>query len=214
MTRTDDAERWYPHGTWDWLYGPGYWWFWPDSKWYPSWSAWGCLRPAPSWASSHDGPPETVLDATVPIGPDGTLKITIDTAETKALHGNRDHRYDITAEVVDQSRRTIVGSGQVLVARKPFRVFTWTDRGYYRVGDPIKATFQAQNFDQKPVKGKGAVTLYRVTDAGVAQPTETVAQTWNVSTDDRGQAELEVKASEAGQYRLSYRVTDASESDN
>ena len=84
-------------------------------------------------------PPEVVLDATVPIGPDGTVKIAIDTALAKSLHGNSDHRYDITAEVVDQSRRTIVGSGQVLVARKPFQVFAWTDRGYYQAGDAIRA---------------------------------------------------------------------------
>ena len=35
----------------------------------------------------------------------------------------------------DESRRTIVGTGKVLVARKPFKVFAWVDRGYYRVGD-------------------------------------------------------------------------------
>ncbi len=79
-----------------------------------------------------------MLDATVPIGPDGTVKIAIDTALAKTLHGNSDHRYEITAEVVDQSRRTIVGSGEVLVARKPFQVFAWTDRGYYQAGDAIQ----------------------------------------------------------------------------
>jgi uncharacterized protein YfaS (alpha-2-macroglobulin family) len=209
VTRTSHTERWYPYGIWDWLYGPGYWWFWPDYTWYPGWNAWGCLRPAPFWASASHEPPEVVLDATVPIGSDGTLKIAIDTALAKTLHGNFDHRYDITAEVVDQSRRTIVGSGHVLVARKPFQVFGWADRGYYQVGDMIRATFQAHTLDQKPVKGKGIVTLYRVTYAADAKPTETVAQTWNVDTDDHGQANLDVKASQAGQYRLSYKLTDA-----
>ena len=52
----------------------------------------------------------------------------------KAIHPDQDHSYEITAEVVDESRRTIVGTGKVLVARKPFKVFAWVDRGYYRVG--------------------------------------------------------------------------------
>ena len=62
-------------------------------------------------------------------------------------HPDQDHRYSIQAEVVDQSRRTIVGSGEVLVAREPFHVFAWVDRGYYRVGDTINASFAARRLD-------------------------------------------------------------------
>ena len=65
-------------------------------------------------------------------------------------------QYEITAEVVDESRRTIVGTGNVLVARKPFKVFAWVDRGYYRAGDAIEASFHAQTLDRKPVEGKGS----------------------------------------------------------
>ena len=43
--------------------------------------------------------------------------------------------------MVDQSRRTIVGTGKVLVARKPFKVYAWVDRGYYRTGDIVKAGY-------------------------------------------------------------------------
>ncbi len=56
----------------------------------------------------------------VPIRPDGTLPVEIDTALAKAAHPDQDQRYEITAEITDQSRRTIVGTGTVLVARKPF----------------------------------------------------------------------------------------------
>ena len=77
-------------------------------------------------------PPEVVLENEVEIGPDGTVEIEIDTAIAKAIHGDIDHKYSITAEVRDESRRTIVGSGSVLVARKPFKVNVWLDRGHYR----------------------------------------------------------------------------------
>ena len=71
---------------------------------------------------------------------DGTVKVEIDTAPAKAAHGDTDHRYEITAEVTDQSRRTIVGTGTVMAARKPFKVYTWVDHGHYRVGDAIEAS--------------------------------------------------------------------------
>ena len=131
--------RWYPPAPWDWLYGPGYWWFAYDYAWYPGWREWGCLRPAPSGgAGSRPQPPEIVAEREVPIGPDGTRRRSRSTRRSpRPSHPDQDHRYAIQAEVVDQSRRTIVGSGEVLVARKPFRVFAWVDRGYYRVGDTI-----------------------------------------------------------------------------
>ena len=57
----------------------------------------------------------------MPIRPDGTLPVEFDTALAKAAHPDHDHRYEITAEITDQSRRTIVGTGTVLVARKSLR---------------------------------------------------------------------------------------------
>ncbi len=80
-----------------------------------------------------------MAEAELPIRPDGTLPVEIDTALAKAAHPDQDHRYEITAEITDQSRRTIVGTGTVLVARKPFAVYTWVDRGHYRAGDTIEA---------------------------------------------------------------------------
>ena len=104
-----------------------------------------------------------VAEAEVPIGPDGKLTIEIDTAVAQAMHGDTDHKYTITAEVRDSSRRTIVGEGQVLVSRKPFRVFAWVDRGYYRVGDVIQSHVKAQTLDGTPVEGSGAVSYTHLT---------------------------------------------------
>ena len=46
----------------------------------------------------------------VELNADGTVDVAIDTAIAKEVHGDMDHRYEITAEVRDQSRRTIVGT--------------------------------------------------------------------------------------------------------
>ena len=72
------------------------------------------------------------------LGPTARIAVEIDTALAKIIHPDQDHQYEITAEVIDASRRTVVGSGRVLVARKPFQAFVWVDRGYYHVDDVIK----------------------------------------------------------------------------
>lgn len=208
VLRTTHTTEWYPHGAWDWLYGPGYWWFAPDYAWYPGFGDWGCCRPALWWMPRPSAPPEVVLDGEAPIGPDGVLKIAIDTLPAKELHGNRDHKYSITAEVVDASRRTIVGTGAVLATRKPFEVFAWVDRGHYRTGQTVKAHFRAQTADGKPIEGKGALTLYRITYEN-AQPIETKVESWKLDTDAQGTAKQQLEAAKPGQYRLAYKVTDA-----
>src|SRR4029079_3438252 len=125
------------------------------------------------------------------------------------LHGDSDHKYTIMAEVRDQSRRTIVGTGQVLVARKPFKIFAWLDRGYYRTGDVVEASFLAQTLDHKPVPGKGTLKLLKITYDAKQQPVETPVQTWNLDPDAEGMAQQKLQAAAPGQYRLSYTLTDA-----
>ena len=209
VLRYNYSANWYPAGQWDWFYAPGYWWFASDYTWYPGWNRWGCCRPSPWWWGAPQQAPEVVMENELPIGADGTLKIEFDTAMAKAVHGDTDHKYELSAEVTDQSRRTITGSGTVMVARNPFKVYVWVDRGHYRIGDAIEASFSAQTLDNKPVKGKGGLKLFKITYDKDSKPVETLAQEWaEVDTDDQGKARMQIKASEAGQFRLSYKVTD------
>ncbi len=209
VTRTDHNARWYPSGIWDWFYGPGYWWFAYDYPWYPGWHKWGCRAPIPWWWHQRSTPPEVVMQKETFINPDGTVDVTIDSSIARELHGDTDHRYQITAEVVDESRRTIVGTGQVLVARAPFKVYAWLDRGHYNAGDTINASFSAQTIANKPVQGKGVVKLMKVSYAKDGKPIEKPVKTVNLDTDEEGRATLKLEAAEGGQYRLSYTVTDA-----
>ncbi|MFV1966909.1 MAG: MG2 domain-containing protein, partial [Pirellulaceae bacterium] len=212
ILRSDHSQDWYPIAPWDWFYGPGYWWFGYDTPWYPGWRNWaGCFRPIGWWWPQRHDPPEVVAEREVEIGEDGIVEVEIDTALAKELHGDTDHEYSITAEVRDQSRRTIVGQGKVLVARKPFKVFTWLDRGYYRVGETIRANFLAQTLDNKPVPGSGVLTLYKISYDEKNEPVETPMQRWPLHTGDDGKAQLPLQASSKGQYRLSFKVTDVSE---
>ncbi len=206
--RTEHDGRWYPTFNWDWFYGPGYWWYGYDYSWYPGWSRWGCERPVWSWwQNGSRQQPEVVADGEVKIAADGTVRIEIDTELAKLIHGDTDHRYTISAEVRDQSRRTIVGQGDVLVARRPFKVYAWTDRGHYRVGDTVRAGFKVQTLASKPVQGKGLLRLHRITYRDNA-PQETEVSHWKLDPDAEGRADIQIQASRSGQYRLSLTVTD------
>ncbi len=210
VTRTAHDARWYPAAHWDWFYEPGYWWFACDYTWYPGWRDWGCRRPFHAWWGGWSREqPEVVLDGDGSIQPDGTFSIDIDTAVAKAAYSDQDHKYEITAEVTDASRRTIVGTGSVLVARKPFKVYAWVDRGHYSAGDTIRANFCAQTLDNKPVQGKGSLRLLKISYDKDQKPLENEVQHWNLDPKEDGTAEVQIKAAQPGQYRLSYTVTDA-----
>ena len=208
VERTKKDSRWYPIARWDWLYSPGYWWFAPDYQWYPGFNRWGCMAPIRPWWNWSPDPPEVVVEGDAEIGEDGTFLVDIDTAAALASHSDSDHSYAITAEVVDKSRRTIIGNGSVLVARDPFKVFTWTDRGHYQTGDTVNVGFQARTPDDKPVKGSGKATLFSVKYEG-DKPIEQEVQSWDVATNDDGSGTLKMTVPDAGQFRISVKVSDS-----
>ena len=85
--------RWYPAGRWDWLYGPGYWWFAYDYAWYPGWRDWGCLRPiALVVAGGQRSRPRSSPSAKCRSAPTARSKVEIDTRRAKALHADQDHQ--------------------------------------------------------------------------------------------------------------------------
>ncbi|MFO0958462.1 MAG: MG2 domain-containing protein [Isosphaeraceae bacterium] len=207
VTRTASDGRWYPPGRWDWLYGAGYNWLGQDRVWYPGFLYWGCFGPRPPWNIRPMAPPEVVAEAEVPIGPDGIVKVSIDSALAKALHGDQDHRYQITAEVTDQSRRTIVGQGGVLAARRPLQVVVWLNRGHLQAGDTAEAHASIRSADGQPVAGTGVLRLLKVSYDAQGKPSEKPVESWESKVED-GQISQKFLAADAGQYRLSLEFSD------
>ena len=212
VLRSRHAAEWYPSDPWDWLYGRGYWWFGYEYAWLPGWREWGITAPQPRWLHEYPVPPEVVHENEAPIGADGTVAVEIDTRAAKELFGDTDQRYEITAEVTDQSRRTIVGRGEVLAARKPFQVYAWLERGFLEAGDAFLAHFSARTLDGKGVQGKGSLRLLSLTYDEKQEPIEHLEQEWSLDTDADGAAQLQLKASRPGQYRLSYTVVRSADS--
>ena len=210
VLRYDYSDSWWPVRPWDWFYGNGYAWLAEDAVWHPGWTAWSHGRPYFDWLPPrHSRPPEVVAQIDRPLSEDGAVTFTIDTNLAKTLFGDRDHRYEITAEVRDQSRRTIVGAGSVIVPRQPFAVYAWTDCGYYHAGDPIKAYLQARTLSGAPVQGAGTLKLFRLGRDPLGELVEKLEQEWPLAPDENGAANMTINAAEPGQYRLTWTVTDA-----
>ncbi|MBQ2788089.1 MAG: hypothetical protein IJE97_00525, partial [Thermoguttaceae bacterium] len=220
VTRTTHNETWYPVLPWDWFYGPGYGWLHCDAAWYPGWTMWGWRRPVPTWFPRSGGVPEVVLEGTANLDAEGKAQIVIDTAFAKELFPNDDQKYEITAEVVDRSRRTIVGTGSVYATRDPFKVCVWTNRGFYDAGAQINASFQTRRVDGQPVAGEATVRLFKIEYKPVddkaqtassnglptLRPIETEVFSQRVATNADGSGTLTLSAAEPGQYRLSCEV--------
>ena len=96
----------------------------------------------------------------------------------------------------------------MLVARKPFSVYTWVDRGHYRTGDTIEAGVSAQTLDRKPVAGKGTLKLLKIAYDAERKPVETPVESWDLALRADGQASQVMKAAAPGQYRLSATIDD------
>jgi uncharacterized protein YfaS (alpha-2-macroglobulin family)/tetratricopeptide (TPR) repeat protein len=202
------TEPWFPMGRWDWLYGRGTWWNAPEASWHPGWDRWGCIPPLPPWwQGDRWTPEEVVLKQTLEIGEDGIVSVTIDTATAKAMHGDLDAKYSIEARVTDASRREETANGEVVAARKPFRVVVWPTRGYAKPGDEIEARVSAATLLGKPVaKAKGTLKLLKLSVAEDGAVKEAEVSSWPVATDDAGELRQRFAVKEAGQYRLAAQL--------
>ena len=204
VKRSSISERWFPAWRWDWLYGAGAWWNGSEATWHPSWKRWGCFPPHPPWWQGNRWTPdELVLKTNIPINPDGTAKVEIDTALAKQIHGDIDAKYSIEARVVDASRREERGTGSVIAARKPFEVIIWTNRGYASTGEEVEATISAATLAGKPVvSAKGTLKLYKLSSGENGKIDEKEIQSWRVETDAAGEIHQKFTAPAIGQYRL------------
>lgn len=208
VTRSEYNDRWFPPMRWDWLFGRGYWWFAYEYNWYPGWGEWGCCCPFPSWYNFPHNPPEVVYEQEVDLKEDGTFEVEIDTQTALAIFGKQNQKYDISAEVTDASRRTITGSGKVLVASEPFTVYAWLDRGVYQTGDSARASFKAQTLDNKPVTGVGTFKLYAISYDSALNPVEKTVFEKSINPEADGNIEIPFDLPQAGQFRAEYTVDD------
>ena len=132
----------------------------------------------------------------------------IDTSLAAALHADEDHRYAITAEVTDASRRTGVGGGSVLAAAVPFRAYGWAGRGFGQAGEPVELSFTARTAEGEPVPVVGEWSAVRLTGGPGGATVETpVGDLPEPSIDADGVISGTFVLPETSRYRIDYRVT-------
>lgn len=208
VQRSAHSQPWLPAGPWDWLFGPGYGLRQQVYDWYPGAERWSFCMPVPPWWPRPVEPPELVAEGEAALDADGRFSIAVDTALAKELHGRQDHRYSIEAEVTDASRRTIVGNGHVLAARRPFEVDVHLDRGYYQAGASGEIRVHARSLDGRSVTARGQLRLMRVRYSADGRPTEEAVSSFEVTTGDEP-VRQKVTWQRGGQYRVSALLKDA-----
>jgi len=154
---------------------------------------------------------QIVRSGTGHTGKDGKLEIALDTddAERFPQEGGNDYRYTIHATVQDAGRRSVSGSGTVLVTQGDFRLeVRFTD---YSVapGQAATATIRAIDYDGKPMASvQGEAGFYRCEWEEDAEKLQLEASpTWRTGPDGTG--ELTVTPKGEGDYRLRVRARDA-----
>ena len=202
VRRTPRRITWYPSFEWSWLYGYGSNWYFYDADWYCGLgNLWIARRYSGfhHWYRSSPTPETVVTMKNVPLDENGEVKVVWDTSLVRKLYGDDDQEYSISVSVTDNSRRTIDASGSVVVRAEPFRVFAWTDRPYYRVGDKVSFRYYLDGLREDDVKE----VRYWISDLryeGEGKRYEVEGKRYEV-----GKVFL---ASKKGQYRVSVEVTD------
>ena len=205
--RSEHHNNWYPIEPWDWFYGPGYGWCGIDYDWYPGWRKWGCISPRPFWIPWNPQPPELVMEMESKVNAKGEVKFVIDSSIAKALYGEKSHNYKITAEVTDESRRTIVGSGSVIAAVNPFKVFVWSDRPYYQTGQSINISYLGRTASGTEVKGKAELKLFKISYDENGKASEKEIEQFQAEIKENSENNWKLTASNSGQYRVSCKIT-------
>ncbi len=205
-------HRQYPQGRWNWLYGQGYGLTWYESPWFDWWPRARHCFIAPNWWYGFTKPVrELVRQGTGQLDDKGNLTVSINTAAALRDHPDQDHQYTIEAEVRDQSRRVIVGQGQIKVTRQAFFAFVQPDQGYYRPGQQMNLTLQCVSPDGKPVQTQGILSIKAVTWGGPnnADLDATLLETRTIQTDAQGRATIVYRYEKSGQLQFTFVTPDA-----
>lgn len=203
ITRTAHTAQTFPSWRWDWLYGKG---AWRQAESGPENMA---KRVSPMvWPPINSGPPEIVMRGDAALDSDGTFRIALDTLPAKELFGSTDHRYVVTVEVRDESRRTISGSGTILATRDPFSVAVWADNGWYEAGDIMSVNVQATLPSGSGIAATGEAVLSRLTvDKGGAVVSEETERL-SIATGKDGLTTMTFRPDRAGQYKLAVTLAE------
>lgn len=133
---------------------------------------------------------------------DGEGKLTIQ-VPTRVSDHHMDHRYRIEAQVIDDAKREISGTGWLLATYASFVLNVQPNRYFYAPGAKASFAVEARDYDSKPVQTRVHVELQRYTYHGDKTEVKGSADV-TTGADGKATAELQIPA-QGGSYRV--RVT-------
>ena len=142
---------------------------------------------------------EQVSEQSGKLDADGKLKVRI---PTRLDEHHRDVRYRIEARVTDAANREIAGHNAVIATYGTFQVGISGESYVYQVGDSIRATAVAKDYDGKPVLTSVRVELVRGYWYYNNPQRETVLDSQDAQTGTDGTVVVTFKAQEAGSLIL------------
>jgi|GEM_PF-6912822 len=108
--------------------------------------------------------------------------------------------------VTDDSRRSVELSDELNFSKNSHQLYSWPDKGFYRVGDSIQLKIVAQTAAGNPITLPGELSI---------QPWEKpdeVLRRWTLDTDNTGNGNHRFSMDKPGLYRLKYeQVTHSGE---
>ena len=135
---------------------------------------------------------------------------------------NSDLSYTVEADVQDQSRRVISGTGALKATKHDVAVFLRFGHGYATQGDRVDVEVKTLNPSDQPVSVGGMARVYRQAntpaDPAYEAPAvgirrgETLVWSAPVRTDAQGYASIGWKANTSGYFRIAFETQDADSS--
>ena len=117
-----------------------------------------------------------------------------------------DLSYTVEADVQDQSRRTISGTGALKATRHDVAVFLNFAHGYATQGDRVDVEVKTLNPNDRPVSVNGTAHVFRKPNDPKGK--ETLVTSFPLKTDAQGRAMMQWTATKSGYFRLAFETMD------
>lgn len=160
------------------------------------------LPPSQTWTGA------TVTDAR------GQARIPLDTVVPEPYSRDCPLRFTVTAEVMDTGRRTVEGTGEIVVPARDFEAHLRPERGFFEPGETVRAEVRTLRPDGSGVPARGQVVVSRVTPVPARDDDEEEKLAFEevyrapLATGADGGGVFEWQPGGAGRYQLRFEAPD------
>jgi alpha-2-macroglobulin len=149
---------------------------------------------------------EVIAQGKTNLDAQGDATVTFGTKADGARWQSSDLSYTVEADIQDQSRRVISGTGALKATRHDVAVFLNFAHGYATQGDRVDVEVKTLNPSDQPVSVEGTARVYRLPDNPNSK--ETPVASFPLQTDAQGHGEIQWKAEKAGYFRIAFETRD------